>query len=120
MMNMIDKATSLTDEQINDLVAIVERNARTEDEADAAIEATARYLSINHFFNGICPMANIALALIAALIAYAMTHNLVIIIAAALVADAIPAIAYGVAATKQIEAFEKVLNARLDRIIATL
>lgn len=120
MMNMIDKATSLTDEQINDLVAIVERNARTEDEADAAIEATARYLSINHLFNGICPMVNIALALIAALIAYAMTRNILIIAAAALVADAIPAIAYGVAATKQIGAFEKVLNARLDKIVATL
>lgn len=120
MFNMIDKATSLTDEQINDLVAIIERNARTEEEADAATEATARYLAINHLFNGICPMANIALALIAALIAYAMTHNILIIVVAALVADAIPAIAYGVAATKQIGAFENVLNARLDRIIATL
>lgn len=120
MFNMIDKATSLTDEQINDLVAIIEHNARTEEEADAATEATARYLSINHLFNGICPMANIALALIAALIAYAMTHNILIIAAAALVADAIPAIAYGVAATKQIGAFEKVLNARLDKIVATL
>ena len=49
MFNMIDKATSLTDEQINDLVAIIERNARTEEEADAATEATARSLSINHF-----------------------------------------------------------------------
>lgn len=119
-MNLIDKATHLTDEQIKDLVAIIEHNARTEEEADAATEATARYLAINHFFNGICPMANIALAIIAALVASAMTHNLIIIIAAALVADAIPSIAYGVAATKQIDTFNGVLNARLDRIIATL
>lgn len=120
MFNMIDKTANLTSEQINDLAGIIERNARTAEEADAATAASVRYIGINCLFNSICPMANIALALVAALIATALTHNIFIIIAAALVADAIPAIAYGIAATTQIEAFEKATAARLDRIIATL
>ena len=119
-MNMIDKTTSLTDEQINDLVAIIERNARTAEEADAATDATVRYIAINRIFNSICPITNIVLAIIAAVVAATMTHNIFIIAAAALVADAIPAIAYGAAASTQIDAFNNALNARLDRIIATL
>ena len=101
---MINKTTHLTDEQINDLVAIIERNARTDEEANIATDATVRYIAINRIFDTICPIANIILAIAAAII----------------VADALPAIAYGAAADPQARAFENALDARLDTIIATL
>lgn len=116
----MNKTTNLTNEQINDLVAIIERNARTAEEADAATDATVRYIAINRIFDTICPIANIILAIAAAVVAAAMTRDIFVIAAAIVVADALPAIAYGVAATKQIDAFKGILNARLDRIIATL
>ena len=101
---MINKTTHLTDDQINALVAIIERNARTTEDADAATDATVRYIAINRIFDTICPIANIVLAIAAAII----------------IADALPAIAYGAAAAPQARAFENALNARLDTIIATL
>ena len=113
---MINKTTHLTDEQINDLVAIIERNARTAEEADAATDATVRYIAINRIFDTICPIANIVLAIIAAM----LTHNIAIIAAAIIAADALPAIAYGAAASSQARAFENAINARLDTVIATL
>lgn len=101
---MINKTTHLTDNQINDLIAIIERNARTNEETNIATDATVRYIAINRIFDTICPIANIVLAIAAATIA----------------ADALPAIAYGAAATPQTKAFENALDARLDTIIATL
>lgn len=117
---MINKTTHLTDEQINDLVAIIERNARTDEEANIATDATVRYIAINRIFDTICPIANIILAIAAAIIAAMLTHNIAIIAAAIIVADALPAIAYGAAAAPQARAFENALDARLDTIIATL
>lgn len=117
---MSNKTTHLTDDQINDLVAIIERNARTTEEADAATDATVRYIAINRIFDAICPIANIVLAIAAATIAAMLTHNIAIIAAAIIIADALPAIAYGAAAAQQAMAFENALNARLDTIIATL
>ena len=113
---MINKTTHLTDEQINDLIAIIERNARTDEEADTATDATVRYIAINRIFDTICPIANIVLAIIAAM----LTHNIAIIAAAIIAADALPAIAYGAAASSQARAFENAINARLDTVIATL
>ena len=101
---MINKTTHLTDDQINDLVAIIEHNTRTAEEANAATDATVRYIAINRIFDAICPVANIALAIAAAII----------------VADALPAIAYGAAASTQAKAFENAIAARLDTVIATL
>lgn len=49
-----------------------------------------------------------------------LTHNIAIIAAAIIIADALSAIAYGAAAAPQARAFEDALNARLDTIIATL
>ena len=109
----MSKTTNLTDEQINDLVAIIEHNARTAEEADAATDATVRYIAINRIFDAICPIVNIVLAIIAAVIAAALT-------AAIIVADALPAIAYGAAASTQATAFENAINARLDTVIASL
>ena len=117
---MINKTTHLTDDQISDLVAIIERNARTAEEADAATDATVRYIAINRIFDAICPIANIVLAIIAAVVAAMLTHNIAIIAAAIVVADALPAIAYGAAASTQAMVFEDALNARLDTVIATL
>ena len=116
----MNKTTNLTDEQINDLVAIIERNARTAEEADAATDATVRYIAINRIFDAICPIANIVLAIIAAVVAAALTRNIFAIAAAIVVADAIPAIAYGAAASTQVKAFENAIDARLDTVIATL
>ena len=116
----MNKTTNLTDDQINDLAAIIERNARTTEEADAATDATVRYIAINRIFDTICPVANIVLAIAAAIIATMLTHNIAIIAATIIVADALPAIAYGAAAAPQARAFENALNARLDTIIATL
>ena len=116
----MNKTTNLTDEQINDLVAIIERNARTAEEADAATDATVRYIAINRIFDAICPVANIVLAIAAAVLTAMLTHNIVIIAAAIIVADALPAIAYGAAASTQARAFEDAINARLDTVIATL
>ena len=116
----MNKITNLTDEQINDLVAIIEHNARTPEEADAATDATVRYIAINRIFDAICPVANIVLAIAAAVIAAAMTRNIFVIAAAIIVADAIPAIAYGAAASTQARAFENAIAARLDTVIATL
>ena len=113
---MINKTTHLTDDQINDLVAIIERNARTDEEADTATDATIRYIAINRIFDTICPIANIVLAIIAAM----LTHNIAIIAAAIIAADALPAIAYGAAASSQARAFENAINTRLDTVIATL
>ena len=113
---MINKTTHLTDDQINDLVTIIERNARTDEEADTATDATVRYIAINRIFDTICPIANIVLAIIAAM----LTHNIAIIAAAIIAADALPAIAYGAAASSQARAFENAINARLDTVIATL
>lgn len=113
---MINKTTHLTDDQISDLVAIIERNARTDEEADTATDATVRYIAINRIFDTICPIANIVLAIIAAM----LTHNIAIIAAAIIAADALPAIAYGAAASSQARAFENAINARLDTVIATL
>ena len=113
---MINKTTHLTDDQINDLVAIIERNARTDKEADTATDATVRYIAINRIFDTICPIANIVLAIIATM----LTHNIAIIAAAIIAADALPAIAYGAAASSQARAFENAINARLDTVIATL
>ena len=101
---MINKTTHLTDDQINDLVAIIERNARTDEEANIATDATVRYIAINRIFDTICPIANIILAIASAIIAV----------------DTLPAIAYGAAAAPQARAFENALNASLDTIIATL
>lgn len=115
---MINKTTHLTDDQINDLVAIIERNARTAEEADAATDATVRYIAINRIFDAICPIANIVLAIAAAVVSAMLTHNIAIIAAAIVVADALPAIA--AAAAPQARAFENALNARLDTVIATL
>ena len=117
---MINKTTHLTDEQINDLVAIIEHNARTAEEADAATDATVRYIAINRIFDAICPIANIVLAIIAAVVAAALTRNIFAIAAAVIVADALPVIAYGAAASTQVKAFENALDARLDTVIATL
>lgn len=117
---MINKTTHLTDDQINDLVAIIERNARTAEEADAATDATVRYIAINRIFDAICPVANTILAIAAAIITAMLTHNIPIIAAAIIVADALPAIAYGAAASTQSKAFEDTINARLDTVIATL
>lgn len=117
---MINKTTHLTDDQINDLVAIIERNARTAEETDAATDATVRYIAINRIFDAICPIANIILAIAAAIIAAMLTHNIAIIAAAIILADALPAIAYEAAAAQQARAFEDAINARLDTIIATL
>lgn len=117
---MINKTTHLTDDQINNLIAIIERNARTAEEANAATDATIRYIAINRIFDTICPIANIILATIAATIAAMLTHNIAIIAAAIIAADALPAIAYGTAAASQARAFENALDARLDTIIATL
>ena len=117
---MINKTTNLTDEQINDLVAIIEHNASTVEEADAATDATVRYIAINRIFDAICPIANIVLALIAAVAAAALTRNIFAIAAAVIVADALPAIAYGAAASTQARAFENAIAARLDTVIATL
>lgn len=116
----MNKTTNLTDDQINDLVAIIERNASTTEEADAATDATVRYIAINRIFETICPVANIVLAIATAIIAAMLTHNIAIIAAAIVIADALPAIAYGAAAAPQARAFEDALNARLDTIIATL
>lgn len=116
----MNNATNLTDEQINDLVAIIEHNARTPEEADAATDATVRYIAINRIFDAICPIANIVLAIIAAVIAAALTKNIFAIAAAIIVADALPAIAYGAAASTQATAFENAINARLDTVIASL
>lgn len=116
----MNNATNLTDEQINDLVAIIEHNARTPEEADAATDATFRYIAINRIFDAICPIANIVLAIIAAVIAAALTKNIFAIAAAIIVADALPAIAYGAAASTQATAFENAINARLDTVIASL
>lgn len=89
-----------------------------------ATDATVRYIAINRIFDTICPIANIVLAIAAATIAAMLTHNIAIIVAiiaaAIIVADALPAIAYGAAAVPQARAFENALNARLDTIIATL
>lgn len=117
---MINKTTHLTDDQISDLVAIIERNARTDEEANAATDATVRYIAINRIFDTICPIANIVLAIAAAIIAAMLTHNIVIIAAAIIVADALPALAYGAAASTQTRAFEDAIAARLDTIIASL
>ena len=117
---MINKTTHLTDDQISDLVAIIERNARTDEEANAATDATVRYIAINRIFDAICPVANIVLAITAAVLTAMLTHNIVIIAAAVIVADALPAIAYGAAASTQARAFEDAINARLDTVIATL
>lgn len=117
---MINKTTHLTDEQISDLVAIIERNARTDEEANAATDATVRYIAINRIFDAICPIANIVLAIIAAVIAAILTHNIVIIAAAIIVADALTAIAYGAAASTQARVFEDAIAARLDTAIASL
>lgn len=116
----MNNATNLTDEQINDLVAIIEHNARTPEEADTATDATVRYIAINRIFDAICPIANIVLAIIAAVIAAALTKNIFAIAAAIIVADALPAIAYGAAASTQATAFENAINARLDTVIASL
>lgn len=83
-------------------------------------DATVCYIAINRIFDAICPIANIILAIIAAIIASMLTHNIAIITAAIIIADALPAIAYGAAAAQQAMAFENALNARLDTIIATL
>lgn len=117
---MINKTTHLTDDQISDLVAIIERNARTAEEADAATDAIVRYIAINRIFDAICPIANIVLAIAAAVVSAMLTHNIAIIAAAIVVADALPAIAYGAAAAPQARAFEDAINARLDTVIATL
>lgn len=117
---MINKTTHLTDDQINDLVAIIERNARTDEEANAATDATVRYIAINRIFDVICPIANIVLAIAAAVVSAMLTHNILIIAAAIVIADALPAIAYGAAASTQARVFEDALNARLDTVIATL
>ena len=117
---MINKTTNLTYEQIHDLVAIIERNARAAEEADAATDATVRYIAINRIFDAICPIANIVLAIIAAVVAAALTRNIFVIAAAVVVADALPAIAYGAAASTQVKAFENAIAARLDTVIATL
>lgn len=116
----MNKMTHLTDEQINDLVAIIERNARTAEEADAATDATVRYIAINRIFDAICPIANIVLAIAAAVVAAALTRNIFVIAAAIVVADALPAIAYGAAASTQARAFENAIAARLDTVIASL
>ena len=116
----MNKTTNLTDEQINDLVAIIEHNARTPEEADAATDATVRYIAINRIFDAICPVANIVLAIIAAVVAAALTRNIFVIAAAIIVADALPAIAYGTAASTQVRAFEDAIAARLDTVIASL
>ena len=116
---MINKTTHLTDDQIPDLVAIIERNARTTEEADTATDATVRYIAINRIFDTIYPIANIVLAIAAAIIAAMLTHNIAIA-AAIIAADALPAIAYGAAAAPQARIFENALNARLDTTIATL
>lgn len=117
---MINKTTHLTDDQINDLVAIIERNARTDEEANAATDATVRYIAINRIFDAICPIANIALAIAAAVLTATLTHNIVIIAAAIIIADALPAIAYGAAAATQARAFEDAIAARLGTVIASL
>lgn len=117
---MINKTTHLTNDQINDLVAIIEHNARTDEEANAATDATVRYIAINRIFDTICPVANIVLTIAAAIIAAMLTHNIVVIAAATIVADALPAIAYGAAASTQARAFEDALNARLNTVIASL
>lgn len=117
---MINNTTHLTDDQISDLVTIIERNAYTDEEADAATDATVRYIAINRIFDTICPIANIVLSIATAIIAAMLTHNIAIIAAAIIIADALPAIAYGAAAAQQAMAFENALNARLDTIIATL
>lgn len=116
----MNKTIHLTDEQINDLVAIIERNARTAEEADAATDATVRYIAINRIFDAICPIANIVLAIAAAVVAAALTRNIFVIAAAIVVADALPAIAYGAAASTQARAFENAIAARLDTVIASL
>lgn len=116
----MNKTTNLTDEQINDLVAIIEHNARTPEEADAATDATVRYIAINRIFDAICPIANIVLAIIAAVVAAALTRNIFVIAAAIIVADALPSIAYGAAASTQARAFEDAIAARLDTVIASL
>ena len=116
----MNKTIHLTDEQINDLVAIIERNARTAEEADAATDATVRYIAINRIFDAICPIANIVLAIAAAVVAAALTRNIFVIAAAIVVADALPAIAYGTAASTQARAFENAIAARLDTVIASL
>lgn len=116
----MNKTTHLTDEQINDLVAIIERNARTAEEADAATDATVRYIAINRIFDAICPIANIVLAIAAAVVAAALTRNIFVIAAAIVVADALPAIAYGAVASTQARAFENAIAARLDTVIASL
>ena len=117
---MINKTTHLTDEQIPDLVAIIERNAHTDEEANAATDATVRYIAINRIFDTICPIANIVLTIIAAVIAAMLTHNIAIIAAAIIVADAFTAIAYGAAASTQARVFEDAIAARLDTVIASL
>lgn len=117
---MINKTTHLTDDQISDLVAIIEHNARTPEEADAATDATVRYIAINRIFETICSVANIVLAIATAIIAAMLTHNIAIIAAAIIIADALTSIAYGAAAAPQARAFENAINARLDTIIATL
>lgn len=116
----MNKTTNLTNEQINDLVAIIERNARTAEEADAATDATVRYIAINRIFDAICPIVNIVLAIAAAVVAAALTRNIFVIAAAIVVADALPAIAYGAAASTQARAFENAIAARLDTVIASL
>ena len=85
-----------------------------------ATDATVCYIAINRIFNTICSIANIVLAIAAAIIAAMLTHNIVIIAAAIIVADALPAIAYGAAASSQAKAFENAIAARLDTVIATL
>ena len=117
---MFNKTTHLTDDEISDLVAIIERNARTDEEANAATDATVRYIAINRIFDTICPIANIILAIAAAIIAAMLTHNIAIIAAAIIAADALPAIAYGAAASTQARAFEDAIAARLDTVIASL
>ena len=116
----MNKTTNLTDEQINALIAIIERNARTDEEANAATDATVRYIAINRIFDAICPIANIVLAIIAAVIAAALTRNIFVIAAAIVIADALPANAYGAAASTQARVFEDAIAARLDTVIASL
>ena len=112
---MINKTTHLTDDQIPDLVTIIEHNARTTEEADAATDATVRYIAINRIFDTIRPIANIVPAIIAAIITAMLTHNIAIT-----AANAITAIAYGTAASTQARAFENAIATRLDTVIATL
>ena len=66
------------------------------------------------------PHASNATAIIAAVVAAALTRNIFVIAAAIIVADAIPAIAYGAAASTQAMAFENAIAAHLDTVIATL